>query len=162
MKRSMMMIAVAALMGTMTVSAVPVEAKKGGSSAKTTASTASKARPGYSLKKTTRAPARSAASVLKRRAARAKPRNIVPYKSARTTRAMDSARRMMTNGKPAKSIASGSKPGAAARVGKAVSSPFTDKTKPRAKARKVTFRERSSVELKRLNRTPSGRLTTRR
>ncbi len=161
MKRSITMITMAALIGGMAVTAMPAEAKGNKSAKKTTASTASKLRPGYSLKKTTRKPARSAASVLKRRDAKAKPRTIVPYKSARTTRSMESARRMLKSGKPAKSILKKGKPGVFSRIGNWFTGLFSSKTKPRAAARKVTFRETASVQLNRLGRTPSGRVVAR-
>lgn len=155
------MIAMAALIGGMAVTAVPVEAKGNKTAKKTTASSASKVRPGYSLKKTKRKPARTAASVLQRRDAKAKPSTIIPYKTARKSRSMTTAKRMLKGGKPAKSILKKGKPGVFTRMGNWFTGLFSSKAKPRAAARKVTFRETVSVQLKRMGRTPSGQVVDR-
>ncbi|MEO0591721.1 MAG: hypothetical protein AAFZ11_14355, partial [Pseudomonadota bacterium] len=83
------MIAAAMVSGALALSFVPEVAEAKGRGAKSTASSASKARPGqrkYSKKTTKRAPSRTAASVLKERARKKDPSEIKRYKSAKKSR----------------------------------------------------------------------------
>ncbi len=158
------MITAATISGALAISFVPVAAEAQGKGAKTTASSASKTRPGaskYSKKTTKRAPARTAASVLNQRARNEGARNIVAYKSAKRSISKTSSTRQMGKGKPAKAINNVSKPGILTRIGNWFSSLFSGK--PKAAPRKVTFRDqqRPSAELQRLVRLPNGKVGQR-
>ncbi|QFT78663.1 hypothetical protein [Erythrobacter sp. THAF29] len=161
MKFAARIMGAAMLAGAMAMAVAPaaVEAKP-----KSTAASASKHKPGapkYSNRPTKRAPARSAASVLKARdAANAWPRNYIAYKAKKGTGKKSAVKSKLSKGKSAKSITNKARPGLFSRIGNWFRSLIG--SKPKASARKVTFRsERVSAVIPRMGRTPSGQLIER-
>lgn len=151
----------AMLAGAMSMAIAPTAAE---AKPKSTAASASKHKPGtskYSNRLTKRPPARSAASVLKARdAANGWSRNFIAYKAKKGSKGKNALKRKMARGKSATSITNTARPGMFTRIGNWFRSLFG--SKPKAAARKVTFRsERVSVVIPRMGRTSDGRLIER-
>ncbi|MEP3051017.1 MAG: hypothetical protein ABJP48_07925 [Erythrobacter sp.] len=159
MKRTAILMSAAIAIGAVAITSTPVEAKRGGG---TSAASASGKRPGtavYSKKTTSRAPARTAASVLQARDRAQGARNVQPYRAARSSNSRSSARNRINRGQSARAITNTAKPGVLTRIANWFGSFFSGK--PKAQPRKVTFRERTSVELQRLVRLPNGQVGPR-